>query len=44
MIWVADAAGVVCTTYMKNGQPQKNKLLTGAGNNIAMAKIAQLLA
>lgn len=26
--------GVVCTTYMKNGQPQKNTLLTGAGSNI----------
>lgn len=23
MIWVANVVGVVCTTYMKNGQPQK---------------------
>jgi hypothetical protein len=42
MIWVVNVAGVVCTTYMKSGLPQRNTLLTGAGNNIAKAKIAQL--
>jgi hypothetical protein len=28
---------------MKNGLPQKNRLLIGAGNNIVKAKIAQFL-
>ena len=41
MIWVANVAGIVCTTYMTNGQPQKNTLLTGVGNNIARVKTAQ---
>ena len=42
MIWATHVAGIVCTTYMKSGLPQRNKLLTDVGNNIVKAKIVQL--